>query len=780
MRRDYIEYSSFVILILMKYSGLFLILSVLLVVGALTPFSVSAHHIEDSEGNKCQVSYDEGKTWQEGEWSSEDPNRVCLTTHTSSKASEPVAPTLSKKESSEIKKLNNRITELNSKLQNKKSFKSLRTYTLKRQLEIRKEKMLELVKEDTDAFFELMLSEETRKVLPEGLQKLAEEKVEITGDLMHRDSLEAMKENRIEHILKTDKEYLTVYASSENQKIEGQNITVVGYRLGETLIGPYVLRRGMTVARFDPTTAGPIFANPNAPALVTERHMAVFLVDFDNSPNQPFTPSQAHDLIFNGQFEKFIEEQSYGRVKFTGEVFNWITLPNDGSVEDRFCTADIQTTPMLQSFIVNQGINLENYSDIVYIMNCDDQGVGGYASVQPITVAVGTTSFTGTQATLQGEGNNFLNTSTWLGAYPSYSWTNLDFLLSHEIGHNFGLWHSNALDCFTAAVSLAYEGECFHREYGNPYDHMGAGDNFSAHFNAFQKEKAGWILPRETVTIKNSGRYELDVLETASSRSKIAKILVPVNYVTRNPSAVPLYPLYYLEYRDGIGFDENLNYPMLSNNKEGLFINTPCGITCTVPIDDNTSPELVDMTPTSDYSYQDLKDATLRMGNIFSDPRRGVRIKNVFPFIGTNGEKKISFEVELQPVSCVREAPTINLFSPIDDDKDLPGLEVYRDEFFDLYVLVKNKDYLPCGASTFDLELQTPTVSWINDAGETKSIDAENGMDFYSLGNQGSIALFVPPTTPVGLYDIDIKVVNRDSGLSTRKTFTLNVMDRPL
>ena len=55
-----------------------------------------------------------------------------------------------------------------------------------------------------------------------------------------------------------------------------------------------------------------------------EHKMAVILVNFLDSPPSPFTSAEAHDLIFNGQFQNFYQEQSYNRIHFTGDVFGWL------------------------------------------------------------------------------------------------------------------------------------------------------------------------------------------------------------------------------------------------------------------------------------------------------------------------------------------------------------------------------------------------------------------------------------------------------------------------
>src|SRR5207244_5554720 len=52
----------------------------------------------------------------------------------------------------------------------------------------------------------------------------------------------------------------------------------------------------------------------------------------------------------------------------------------------------------------------------------------------------------------------------------------------HELGHNFGDYHSRSSSCDTTGWTIS--------EYGDDRDIMGA---TTAHLNAFQKERLGWL-----------------------------------------------------------------------------------------------------------------------------------------------------------------------------------------------------------------------------------------------------------------------------------------------
>jgi hypothetical protein len=72
-----------------------------------------------------------------------------------------------------------------------------------------------------------------------------------------------------------------------------------------------------------------------------------------------------------------------------------------------------------------------------------------------------------------------------------------------------------------------------------------------AHFNAFQKDVLGWLNYQNSppiTLVTTSGTYRIDPYETTNNNPKALKILKRAG--TTN--------YYYLEYRQGIGFDAEL------------------------------------------------------------------------------------------------------------------------------------------------------------------------------------------------------------------------------
>ena len=92
---------------------------------------------------------------------------------------------------------------------------------------------------------------------------------------------------------------------------------------------------------------------------------------------------------------------------------------------------------------------------------------------------------------------------------PSRAWINGPYSLrvvGHEMGHNFGLFHSRSSTCDA--------GGCLIDEYGDDHDIMGAA---AGHFNAFQKERLGWLGYGSSPAIEavtETGQYPLEPYAT--------------------------------------------------------------------------------------------------------------------------------------------------------------------------------------------------------------------------------------------------------------------------
>ena len=195
----------------------------------------------------------------------------------------------------------------------------------------------------------------------------------------------------------------------------------------------------------------------------------------------------------------------------------------------------------------------------------------------------------------------------WARAYSNNT-TNL-LVITHELGHNFGLAHAASVDCGANSIG----GTCTSSEYGDPFDVMG--NNRAMHFNSAQKSELNWIAPG-TVAAHTTGTttYTLSPLETPGA----------AHYAVHVPAAADRN--YWIEYRQPIGFDAALS--AFPNNGAQIRVATPFESLCSGCFDDT---EFLDMTPaTSSFT-----DGALVAGQTYTDSIYGIGINVLSATAGT-------------------------------------------------------------------------------------------------------------------------------------------------
>lgn len=310
----------------------------------------------------------------------------------------------------------------------------------------------------------------------------------------------------------------------------------------------------------------------------------VILVNFQDDAILPYTVAAAQNAFFVDA-DNFIQENSYGQTSLTGAVVGWYTIPDSVTTCN---TAQIATDA--QNAAIAAGVNLSNYTRLVYAF--PQNNACGFAGASNV------------------------------GGKPSQSWINgttgaggttLDLhVIDHELGHAFGLWHSHLYDCGATATICSSPSI---DEYGDIIDTMGAPQSQSPHFNAFQKERLGWLnygtSPSiQTVTI--SGVYAISPYELGGSGPNALKVLKSTDPTTGAKT------WYYLEARQAIGFDAFLT------DGTCLGQNETTGVLFHLGTDGNgNTGDLLDMTPAT-LTYYWWFDPSLVAGQTFQDSTAGV------------------------------------------------------------------------------------------------------------------------------------------------------------
>jgi len=514
----------------------------------------------------------------------------------------------------------------------------------------RQKTLAALVEGHPDEVLRVALPAAVRSTLPSTVWPYIEQEAALEGVVLvlHEDWPGG---GRYRHFLDTKSgRYSLHFAGRPTHLLTGSRIRVKGIQVGTTL----ALAADVTTIQ----TVAPA-AVPNT---FGEQRTLVILVNFQDNPIQPYTPSDAQGVVF-GTTSNFFLENSYGQMWLTGDVVGWYTIRLDGTTCDSGAIATYAEAAASAA-----GVDLSAYVHRVYAF--------------PSNAACG-----------------FAGAAT-VGGSPSRAWINGPDSMSlgtagHELGHNLGLLHSHSLVCDGTTMV----GTCTTLEYGDGLDVMGWSP--SGHFNAFQKERLGWLNyggspPITTVTA--SATYQLAPYESTDNNPKALKLL------KRTDPTTGAREWYYVEFRQAIGFDSYL--AAISGPYQLLGSNILNGVEVRWGSDSNVdSSRLLDLTPGSVDPYSGVvdlytNDPALTVGKSFSDPDAGVTLT-----VASVDSSKAIVSVTLTTPTCARANPTVAV-SPS------PGPAVPAATTVSYTVSVTNNDGADCAASPFSLQTMLVLSGW--------------------------------------------------------------------
>lgn len=453
----------------------------------------------------------------------------------------------------------------------------------------------------------------------------------------------------------------------------GMRVDVSGVQVGETL----ELNSGESLNAGSAEVS--VSGNP-----LGQHRVLVVMVNFQDKQTQPFTREQAQAVMF-GTTSDFYRESSYGQTWLTGDVYGWYTIPVSANTCD---TTAI--TNYAQQAAANAGANLSAYDHMVY-------------------------AFPQNACAWQGRGS--------VGGSPSQAWVNEWFelgIVGHELGHNFGLYHSRSMDCGSTSIGS----NCTTSEYGDLFDLMGGAN--SAHFNVFQKERLGWVSTGSNppiTTVTTSGTYWLDSYAAGTLSPKGLKILKSTDPQTGMKT------WYYIERRTPFGFDSFVSGNQ--NIMNGVIVRTGSEAS-------GQNTYLLDMTPATTSWY----DPALTVGQSFTDTDARVTITTLS---ADASGALVSVTLDSQP--CVRANPTVTV-----TPSQSPWLSSGGTATFN--VAVRNNDGNGCVSSVFNTQASVPN-GW---ASSGSSLAISPGSTMTTTVQVGS-----PAGAVDGYYGISLSASNANS-----------------
>ena len=440
----------------------------------------------------------------------------------------------------------------------------------------RHQQLATAIESDPGAVLQVALPGALRQRAPASVRNFIEEQVDMDGELevLHEDRDQG---SRFVYKLKAfGLDYsLNFRKNPPTQMTSGTRVRVHGVRVNTAL----ALDSGASVQ----AAAAPI-----APNTFGQQNTIVILVNFRNNTTQPYDTTAA-GAVFNTTSNFFLEN-SYQQAYLNTTIRGWYTLDMDApyyvtnadGTKTYYCDYS-SIASKADAAATGAGVTLSNYTRKVYafpqVSGCTWWGLGS------------------------------------VGGNPSRAWINGSLQLrvaAHEMGHNLGLWHSHSLDCGAAVIG----GTCTSSDYGDVLDVMGSS---SYHFNAFQKERLGWLnygASPPITSASSNGSYPIYPLETLGNNPKAVKILKSTNTSTGKSA------YYYAECRQPIGFDAGLSSN--ANVLNGLVIHTGDEAS-------GNSSYLLDMTPAT----ASWNDPALVTGLSFTDSASGVTLTSEVPCSNT-------------------------------------------------------------------------------------------------------------------------------------------------
>jgi hypothetical protein len=280
------------------------------------------------------------------------------------------------------------------------------------------------------------------------------------------------------------------------------------------------------------------------------------------------------------QSSNYVRTISYGKTWLVPTITT-VDLPNDQAYyESNGPDAIVNDT---RAALSARGVNPANYDIIVHVHPQSGGPNFGYAGLGVI-----------------GGG------TTWVNGTVDAN------VLTHEIGHNYGLGHAHSWVGLTGLGALGRIGndgsQVEKEEYGDPFDVMGGGPLPAAHYGAHGKAALNWIEPQEVINATTNGIYRVFRFDYIGARTNAnTKLALKV--------VAPGGEEYWVSHRKLFTSNTSMS--------RGAYI---------VRADGSADQSVIDTTPLSKPTTSlgnDRTDAALAIGKSFVDSVGSVRITTI-------------------------------------------------------------------------------------------------------------------------------------------------------
>jgi len=399
-----------------------------------------------------------------------------------------------------------------------------------------------------------------------------------------------------QYILDTGKQLFALALEKEN--LLNARVSVTGRLNAENIVIPEKIKV-LDAAK----------AVSNIPVAGSRKVLAL-LLNFQNNTAQPVSAAEVKSKIFTDvkSPNQYYQQVSGNRLRLSGiqspegDVAGYFTLPftNEG------CNI-YEWTPAADQLAADSGININLYQSVIYL----------FAGNNPNCV--------GASASLGVIGDQTMTNRVFFrGALTDFYWENFQYYITHEIGHNLGLYHVNGYNNCPQIVPL--ESCTDFVEQADRSDVMGY---FGYHLlSNFHRLQLGW-LPGQVKVFDAPGVYYVNLHSPSHPSKQTTMAQIRIKDAQGNLTAQS----FYLEYRR--------NLPPFDIFQSGEFPNPPLQLAdkgVTIRLAGTNNPlalsryYIIDTTPLTN----DFGDAALPPSGTYTNTYYGVSITtiSVNPFFG--------------------------------------------------------------------------------------------------------------------------------------------------